>query len=212
MHGELKIPVVEDISVDGKLADWRSRPYRADSRLSVIGGSRGWIGPQDASWALYAGVDDERLYVAIDVTDDAYVGGHHQAWKNDAVEFFWDARRDDARDGRHGPGTGQVILPVPQPGGGKPDPQWFVGHRKTPDGFRYAWSRREGGYVVEFSLPLKELGGGQTPRAGQSLNLEVQLDDCDMENGRRVCNYLTSTGMGGAHNWTANFVRGTIEP
>ena len=79
-------------AVDGDLADWRAAlPIHLD-RASQVAEKKGWT-PQDLSAVGYTMWDDEYLYVAVRVTDNAfrqtYTGG--DVWRGDGVQFAIDA-------------------------------------------------------------------------------------------------------------------------
>ena len=79
-------------------------------------GAANWKGEKDCSALIYLGHDNQRLYVCMDVTDDQIAIDDKYCFANDGVEFYWDGRPADKRDGKPGIGTGHVILPVPPVG------------------------------------------------------------------------------------------------
>ena len=132
------------------------------------------------------------MFVAFDVEDD--IAGVHDTypWTSDAIEFYWDTRPVEKRDGNHGTGTGQVILVVPKKGS-QAEPYWHLGKRKIPVIFDIAFKKTQKGYRCELQLLLKELGFDKKPESGDFIHLEVMIDDCDIVDGvTRPCHMATS--------------------
>ncbi len=211
-YAETEIPRVVGIKVDGELGDFAAvKPLRIADASRIYTGLEHWSGAEDGSFELRVATDGKRLFVAVDVTDDQiYLDSPRHVWLNDAVEFYWDARSPEKRDGRHGDGTGQVILVVPAEGA-EPRPQWNMGTRTTPEGLLAACKRRKGGYVYEFSFPLSELGARTPLAAGQEFRLELRLDDGDLRGDQSTSTRMTTSGVGHNYWYTSSYVRCTFK-
>ena len=115
VRADISVPRTSGIAVDGKLDDWKGiGPMHSADESCVYRGRSIHSGNGDSSFSLRAATDGALLYVAVEVTDDQIVLGGKFPWLNDAVEFFWDARPPEKRNGKHGQGTGQLIVVVPE--------------------------------------------------------------------------------------------------
>ena len=200
----------DGITVDGDLNDWAGIVVRPvdDPKLVYIG-RQNWLGRLDSSFDMRLATDGERLFLAIDVSDDQICIDGEKPWQNDAVEVFWDSRPSQKRDGRHGQGTGQLILVVPEKNA-KPDPIWHS-VKPTPEGLITACKRRDGGYVYELSIPLAELPVKTPTVVGQNIWLAVMLDDRDLSDGKPFITYMTTTGLGNNHSSTHAYTPWTFK-
>jgi len=100
--GVIKAPQANvAIKVDGKLDEWRFDFFKNDQKI-VLTKKNGFINTgtidddKDFSSVTYALYDDENLYLAVDVTDDASEKGFAQAnnWQNDCIEIWIDGAGD----------------------------------------------------------------------------------------------------------------------
>ena len=209
---QLNVPRIGQVRVDGNAAEYANLPViRIADRSRVYARRREWKGPDDQSFTLRAAHDGQHLYLAVDVTDDTIVVDPGVgAWRNDAVELYWDVRAADQRDGRHGKGTGHVSLFVPEEDG-EPRVSWDMRAGKAPLGAKAAFRRREGGYVCEVAIPLQELGLALPLSPGQEISLQVCSDDRDQVEGLINATRMTPSGLGGNERHTHGYIRCTLE-
>lgn len=212
VYNTLNIPLAGMIQVDGLLDDWKGFPAsRINSVDRVCQGRENWSGPADASFEWHSATDGQRLYVAVQAQDDQESA--QQDLKvpclNDAVEFFWDVRPVAERNGQRGPGTGQIILMLPG-AGDQLVPKVDAEAEPLKSSLQTSFKRVAGGYVVEFSVPLKDLGMTRPVKVGEGINLEVMQDDRDLQDGKPAFSYVTTGGTGGAFMNTAGYTRGTF--
>src|SRR5262249_27149181 len=78
------------IMIDGDLGEWRALNLAFDSKPLVLGNSQAWRGPGDASLSFTLAYDDQYVYFAGRVADDALQGG-------DDFELRLDPRPLDVR-------------------------------------------------------------------------------------------------------------------
>ncbi len=211
-YAEMEIPRIADAAVDGKLDEYSGvTPLLVGHSSRIYTGLKYWSGPADSSFELHVAIDGERLFVAVDVTDDQiYIEDARQPWLNDAMDFYWDGRAPEKRDGRHGEGTGHLTLVVP-PVGARPKLSWSENNKANPEGLVAACKRRKGGYVYEFSIPLRELGVKVPRKPGQEFRMELRLDDGDITNSKATSTRMTTSGLGRNYWFTSSYIRCTFK-
>ena len=203
-YSQLEIPRLDEVTVDGSSEEFVDvQPLRIIQGTRIFSGRHNWSDPADSSFDMRVASDGERLFIAVDVTDDQIQLDGLDPWDNDAVEIFWDARPPEKRDGHHGPDTGQLILVVPEEDA-EPQARWYRTH-SIPEGLVAACKRRDGGYTYELSIPLTEFGASVPPTVGQNIWLVVMLDDRDHSNGRAGVSHMTTTGLGQNHESTGGY-------
>ncbi len=76
--------------IDGNLAEWTSNAYNVSQ---IVHGAALWSGGSDLSASLYLGWDNDNLYIAARVRDDAFVQNSRgsQIYLGDEVEIQLDA-------------------------------------------------------------------------------------------------------------------------
>ena len=206
IYTQMEIPNVVDITVDGDLNDFSAiKALRIADEAYILAGRSDWAGPEDSSFDMRVASDGQRLFLAVDVTDEQICIDGKQTWRNDGVEIFWDIRPKPKRNGLHGQGTGQVILVVPEQGTRQIKPDWHIAHRAIPEGLKAICKRREGGYVFELSIPLSELGYMTAPKVGQNMRLVAMVNDRDRDAGKTTLTHTTTTGLGNNHGSTAAY-------
>ncbi len=206
LYESMDIPAISGIRVDGRADEWGVvRGLALAEPRYVWDGAASWKGAKDFSARFMAAHDTNRLYVCVQVTDDLVCTDAAETWNNDAVELYWDARPASAQNGLHGPGTGQVIVPVPKQGV-TPTLQWEMGGRPAPSNLVAAVARCDGGYVCEMSVPLDELRGAPAV-AGATINLEVQINDRDVERGAGTVSRMNTSGADSSYRVTRHYAR-----
>lgn len=212
-HTEITIAMDKKIEVDGNLEDWADVPaVVVDHASQIMDEKDHWKGPQDASATMQAATDGTLLSVAFKVSDDQLCAEKSKtSWNNDGVELFWDARPADKRDGKAGPGTGQIILNIPAQG---EKPAAYIAAEKEPikSDLKTAYKKIDGGYVIELSIPLKDLGMTGPVVEGQGINLEMSLDDRDEDAaGEGHMTYMSTAGAADASKKTSGYAIGTFK-
>ncbi len=212
IYRQMDLPNVVDITVDGDLDDWLAvKALPVAGEVYIFSGRDHWFGPKDSSFDLRVATDGKRLFLAVDVTDEQICIDGEQAYNNDGVEIFWDTRPTAKRNGRHGQGTGQVVLAVPKQGSQQIEPTWNMRDRAIPGDLKAICKRREGGYVIELSIPLSELGCATAPIAGQNIWLVAMVNDRDRDAEKETLTHTTTTGLGGNNMSTASYTPWTIK-
>ncbi len=86
------VPRVVSPTIDGRLDEWSDFPYQTEEQPLVLAADELWNGPADASVAFTTAYDDNFVYIAARVTDDARIRG-------DQFELRIDARPITSRAG-----------------------------------------------------------------------------------------------------------------
>lgn len=172
------------IAIDGRLADWDSRIQAIpvswrDPLLSAPGGA-----DRDAAAILRCFADAGAVYLAVTVDAPEAVFAsvpYGEAWRNDAVEFYFSA----GDDGGSKPPAGSIRISAD--GKGNTIAEGFVaagtGDLRRRFGFPFLWEalgvraaleRRPDGYTVEMALPREAVGWTHREGSGRyKLNVRV---------------------------------------
>ena len=212
MYAAVDIPRMKPAIIDGDLTEWQAiTPLRVAAADRVFLGGDQWTGEKDASYRMWTTTDGERLFVALDVSDDQICAQKDAKipCMNDAFELFWDVRPQANRDGKTGKGTGQMIFVLPAQGD-KLIYEVAAAQKPFKTSLQTAFKLRDGGYTVELSVPLKDLGMEQAVATGEGINLELQLDDRDEADAKAGNSFLSTGGTRNAHMSTAGYARGTF--
>lgn len=110
------------VNIDGDLGEWKLQLFSEDQKI-VLTVDNGFInsgaidGDDDFSAVIYAMYDNDNLYLAAEVTDDAtdnaQTGGSN--WQNDCIEIWIDGAGDDGTmtdTGGHDPDNYQFNVDV----------------------------------------------------------------------------------------------------
>ncbi|MBC7235078.1 MAG: DUF362 domain-containing protein [Chloroflexi bacterium] len=164
------------LMLDGDPHEWGAYRRMALQEREIIVGHNSWTSTDDAGLYAWAAYDQERLYVAIEVHDDALRPGEHNTvgnWEGDALELcFSGANQDEGgrapaysgHDARLGLGYGQDALV------------------RLPDGTSITaeihTAPQPYGYTTELAIPFSELGRYRPMLHGE-IGLDVILWDQD---------------------------------
>ena len=166
------------VQVDGDLAEWRGLPgYEGRNAVAARTPADAVRNDEDLSYALKAAWDDERIYFAVDVTDDNVHNSQPAplAYNEDAVELWFSAL--NSKTTSLGFGDAQYTFGV---GGQEYD---TVSRRANGSAANAAVKARPGGYMMEMAIPLSELMLSHLD-AGYIVGFEVGVDDSDAQPGR----------------------------
>jgi len=190
-------------NADGDMAKWKNIPsLEVNSSEQVFQMREKWQSPQDGSCSMKAAISGDNLLLAIDVTDKDISYNAAVPSQNDAVEIFFDARSAPAPVARPGAATvpggaaggptagggrggaggvtiGQIIL-VAQEKDGPVEKAYWLQRRNSvpaPAEIKTFYHRTATGYTMELSIPFTLAGFRTTPVKGESIALEVVLDN-----------------------------------
>jgi Carbohydrate family 9 binding domain-like/BNR/Asp-box repeat len=165
-------------TIDGNLDEWNLTRYPVED---VVFGESNWVGLKDCSGQVMLGYDNQNLYIAAQVTDEAYVqnaSGKNQ-YKGDSVEIQLDTNLqgdyyvqtlsdDDFQIGLSG-------------GNASNAPQAYLWYPDRLEGLlgtaRIGFKLLDGGYVIEAAVPWGTFG--ITPQAGQTYGFAFSISDND---------------------------------
>ncbi len=167
-------------TVDGNLNDWPDLPYLADT---VTFRPENWTGIGDLSVRYDLAWDDNFLYLAAQVTDDAYVQTQRgeTIFRGDSLELLLDA--DLASDFQSRELSGDDYQLGLSPGalnGDAPDAYlWFPRSRQgMPPGVMVAAQLTDSGYVLEAAIPWSLFR--LTPAGGNRFGFAFSASDNDI--------------------------------
>ncbi|MFO8006720.1 MAG: sugar-binding protein [Candidatus Brocadiia bacterium] len=171
------------MAVDGDLADWGALPISCTRPRQMLKQVETWDGPQDCSFRFGTCYDEQNLYVAVEVVDDALVSAPtRNPWEQDGVEVRVDARPEPLRSAGRGAAEFDQILLLAMSPGAMPDQMVCFGRDLLPEGLQAVCVPTEAGHVTEVAIPaayLADKAGGEW----QAFRLNVAVDDCDDDSG-----------------------------
>jgi len=131
------------VQIDGLLMEWKEvEGVGVDQASQVVRGSKDWSGPDDLSFDVYCGHDEESLYLAIDVKDDYFVRTP-KARGDDHVRVFIGGKQLWVF-----PGDLRSV---------KSRMTW--GKRGRVKGIQMAEAMQKHGYSIELRIPFKQMAG-----------------------------------------------------
>ncbi len=166
--------------INADFSDWNFQKYPV---TYVVFGSKNWTGSADLSGKLMVGWDNDKLYIAIKVSDDTYVQNAHgaQLYKGDSIDILLDTNvpsdyylaalsSDDFQLGIS-PGS-------PQPGNNMEAYLWYPKARAASiSDVKIEAYLLDDGYRLEAAIPWSTFG--VTPFAGQHFGFAFSLSDDD---------------------------------
>jgi len=172
------------LRIDGDLSDWESLGGLrnvVDEKMIVLGSLR----PEQELRSMFSvSWDDENLYLACEVTDDAIVASIssddlRDFWRTDSAEFYVDPSPFDPAE----PGRLLKIAAIPADTDGNAQ---AVRHEDANPGpvssvapnLAFAAACTDDGYAIELSIPWQELGI-TAPRQGLRLGLSHAVHSAD---------------------------------
>lgn len=172
--------------IDGDLSEWSAFPcYTLDQKAQIAyGDPAAWGGPQDLSGSFCWGWDDQALYLAAEVHDDALrIFSKGNFWENDYIELWVDANlagdfteaKNNGDDFQFGflpgnfadlPARATVFVPG-------------VSTSKLRQ-IEVAAKPIEGGYRMEVKIPFVVFGEN-LDLSNRRLGVALAFSDCDSE-------------------------------
>ncbi len=180
--------------VEGDLAEWAFLPYPI---ARPIFGQADWEGPHDAAAVFNAAWDEEYLYLAVDISDSAFVqlARGELMYRGDGLELWFDARlsadgtsrelNDD--DFQLGLSPGDLSSPV-----GGPEAYLWQPLDLKRGALEVIVAPRlgNGGYALEVAVPWALFG--VTPQAGNTYGFVLALNDDDTPGSAEQQTQVTS--------------------
>lgn len=169
------------VKIDGNIDEYPKYAVRMDDKSFEKLQYFEYGGKDDISADIYLLWDDENLYVAAKVTDDASLDNSKEGpdiWDGDALEVLlgMDGKADPGRI-YFGKGDYQIGL---SPGNNKdikPN-EWIWRRDDYNGGIEVASKPQEKGYAIEAKIPFKILGGFK-PEVGKKFDFDIAVDDSD---------------------------------
>jgi hypothetical protein len=163
--------------------EWTNKAYPA---RSIPFGEDNWTGPEDLELSFRLGWDNDNLYLAVKVKDDAYVqnASGQDLFKGDSIELLLDVDLDgDFSDNRLSNDDFQLGISP-----GKPDVDgekeayiWYpTSHAGAQSQVEIASVHSSGVYRVEAAIPWSLVD--VDPSAGQTFGFAISASDNDNPN------------------------------
>jgi hypothetical protein len=186
---------------DGDMAKWKNlQPLSVNSSNQVFQLRDKWQGPQDGSCSMKAAISGDNLLLFVEVTDKDFSNDALVPSQNDGVEICFDTRANVVPGVRTGgaPAPGGGTNPPAAPGGraSSPTPGQIILLAQEKDGTveKAYWLQRRNniplpaevktffrrttsGYIMELSVPFTLIGMKTIPVKGESISLEVVLNN-----------------------------------
>lgn len=175
------------VRVDGDLSDWAHGKMMSVGQPAALQGNQdSWKGTADASFAWAAAADEEFLYLAVDVVDEAVQAVQGEPpWVQDGVEIRIDPRPGAMREAKpDADGNGGMLLAM-SPSGSAED-RWISRPKLLPQGTQSVCIRSKTGYRFEAAIPLAALERANPKWREEGVRLNVAVDDRDAEEAVQI--------------------------
>ena len=168
---------VGTVTLDGNLSDWAGAEFIFVPHDKGTGNAPD---DADASFDFAALVDNDWLYVAFDINDEAINAGETNNWQDDSVEVYIDANH--ARTETYEDDDAQIAVGAWDIGGDVNNPVLSAG---ADTGTRAAVVEKAGGWIVEMAIPLSNSKWNINPSAGTVIGFNLHFNDDDVPGGTR---------------------------
>jgi hypothetical protein len=180
-------------TLDGIISEWQSTPTTIEANVF---GVANWSGIADSYGHFHVGWDDQALYLAVVVIDDAFVqvSSGRNMFRGDIVELQLDTdlRGDFASTVLSGDDYQMGLSPGNFGSIGSGAYRWYpYSLAGIPAGVTLKAVRTDDGYDLEARLPWSALGG-VTPAEGDSFGFALSISDNDLA-GTAVQQSMVST-------------------
>lgn len=172
----------QHIEVDGDLSEWYLSGFTGDRTASADKGAARF-------YLLY---DKDNLYLAAEIEDDSVIGNQSgvDIWRDDAIEFWIDARgdADTFNNMPFNPGCYQVnIAPVTKDGTTGVYVYRNINTRSLAEAVKAASKvssdPKKPGYTIEAAIPIRAVDGLEL-KDGKTLGVNFSVTDRDSEKGQ----------------------------
>ncbi len=168
--------------VDGDLGDWSGANWQSvDSAAHITLGPTQWQGSDDLAAQFAVARDNDKLFVAVRVTDDN-VAFNTTTVEGDSIELFTaNPARGQISFSRDADWRRLLVAPFAADGkaAGEPAGKSRVDQPGSVKikGVESAYVRQSNGYTIELSVPLAELGW---PAGLAAAQLDIAVNDRDL--------------------------------
>ena len=171
------------VRVDGMLDEWRRLPIKVLEPRQILKDRSAFRGKSDSSYRAAVQYDDQRIYLAVEVTDDSVsVERDTEPWEQDGVEIRLDARPEPARAHSRGARDGRDFLFLAASPSPSAADDWVVGwaYERFPRDTEVACVRSETGFVLEAAIPRVALDQALGARA-RDIRVNIAVNDGDAD-------------------------------
>jgi len=175
----VECPYPYSVVIDGDLDDWAGMTFIF---VPYDKGTTPASDDSDASLEFSVVADDDWLYVAIDVKDDAIINGETDDWQDDSVEVYVDANH--ARTEEYEGDDAQITVASANIGGDINNPILTGSGNIGDTGAIAAVVQTADGWIVEAAVPLSNALWNIDPTPGTVIGFNVHFNDDDDGEGR----------------------------
>lgn len=170
--------------VDGSLDDWGNLPFVVKKPAVITGKAESWTGADDCSFNFGIEVDEEYVYIGVEVVDERPIYLKKVPWRQDGIEVRVDGRRDPARSaGRNGGLDMEDFLIIAlSPDAGTGEGVTVARERLQELGVKAVCLATPTGHRTEIAIPNAYFVERQG-KDWQGLRLNIAVDDFDEETG-----------------------------
>ncbi|WP_127534118.1 alpha/beta hydrolase fold domain-containing protein [Paenibacillus kobensis] len=180
------------VQIDGSMAEWKGASRFEVSKVVMDG----WNGEEDASAFGYISWDDEKLYAALDVTDDAHVQQEHAdaIWSGDSLQLAVGIAGEDGGMANEYSEIGAAV----DDAGIVSQWRWIAPSGFMPGdvrGMDATVIRSEGHTIYELAIPWHELTFvTDKVKQGAKLKLSLLINDNDGKGRKGWIEYNSGIG------------------
>jgi hypothetical protein len=205
---ELPVKSMQSATVDGSLQEWGKLPYRNDPDIHLPD-TENWRNDRDASFRWGMGMDNDFLYLGVEVTDERIIS--KAALRNssqDSINIQVDARPAAIRNhnrSRNGSGDRFAFFSL-LPDKTVADTRAYY-DQGIPKGSKYVALETKNGYNAEIAIPLQaldDMAGGKWN--GLRVNL-FQTDTDKSDDGVVVTSFNLPWNVSGSLPGSGSFYR-----
>jgi len=172
------------VKVDGTLDDWDHFPFVVQKPAAIVGNPESWTGPDDCSFSFGIEMDEEYVYIGVEVVDERPVYLKKVPWRQDGIEVRVDGRRDPVRSAAREGGLDMedFLIIALSPDAGSDEGVTVAKERLDALGVKAVCIATPTGHQTEIAIPQAYFAERQG-EDWQALRLNVAIDDFDEEAG-----------------------------
>lgn len=228
----VSLPAPDKMKINGDLEEWRlDKPFTVRGGNHVVYGKGNWEGDEDLSATAYSMYDEEHLYFAFDITDNAVFqdATGEAMWKGDHIELWIDAdllgdyyeavTSDDDFQFGLSPGNFDDVRPevfvfTPTMGEDYHD-EVKIGAQKSDKGYRIEIAIPKAFMLKDINARIAAAGGTDDKSKaqlieigpGKRVGLCIDPSDCDSDAQPQKCLMSSSVNRAWGNPTTFGFLR-----
>ncbi|MFT5088431.1 MAG: hypothetical protein ACI906_002827 [Candidatus Latescibacterota bacterium] len=172
------------LEIDGDLSDWDHLPFVVKQPAGIVGNPESWTGPDDCSFSFGIEMDEEYVYIGVEVVDERPVYLKKAPWRQDGIEVRVDGRSDPVRSAARegGPDMEEFLIIALSPDAGAGEGVTVAKELLDALGVKAVCIATPVGHQTEIAIPQAYFEQRQG-EDWQALRLNIAVDDFDEEAG-----------------------------